>query len=68
MRIQYPRRTDFYGEDSIVIDRFFLTDGRTVAAGRANEAVRMRLNEALKSFEDLTDFAQLPESGNEYPR
>lgn len=59
----------FTRDDSIVIDRFFLTDGRTGGLPEAyqREQFAVRLNEALKSFENLDlDFAQLPESGVEY--
>ena len=59
----------FTRDDSIVIDRFFLTDGRTggLPDTEQREKFETRLKKALKSFEDLDlDFAQLPESGVEY--
>ncbi len=59
----------FTREDSIIIDRFLLTDART--GGLPDSGLRKifseRLEEALKSETDLDlDFAELPESAVEY--
>ena len=59
----------FTREDSIIIDRFLLTDART--GGLPDSGLRKifseRLEEALKSETDLDlDFAELPESAVKY--
>ena len=59
----------FTREDSIVIDRFFLTDARTgqVPDSGLRKLLSSRLNEALRAEYDLDlDFSELPKSAVEY--
>ncbi|MDG2212681.1 MAG: hypothetical protein P8M70_02530, partial [Verrucomicrobiota bacterium] len=59
----------FTREDSIVIDRFLLTDAKTggVPDSGLRNTFSERLDETLKSEADLDlDFAELPESAVEY--